>query len=103
MLSEAVKGFSTATDIAEYLVRKGIPFREAHEIVGRIVLRCIESGRDIPSLTAEEMKAFHPRIDDDILEGITVEQSVNARNQRGATARRMVLKRIEELENSDAS
>ena len=103
MREAALKGFSTATDVAEYLVRKGIPFREAHGIVGKIVLHCIESGRDIPSLTVEEMKAFHSRIDEDVFEWITVEQSVNARNIRGATARTMVLKRIEELENTDVS
>lgn len=103
MRKAALEGFSTATDIAEYLVRKGIPFREAHGIVGKVVLYCIEKKRDIPSLTVEEMKAFHPRIDEDVREWMTVEQSVRARDIKGGTAPRQVLKRIDELESDTAT
>jgi len=90
----AARGFSTATDVADYCVRKGIPFRNAHEIVGRTVRYCIEQGKDIPELTLEEFRQFSEAIDDDIYDFVTLEASVNARRATGGTAREAVEREI---------
>ncbi|WP_136514920.1 argininosuccinate lyase [Geomonas edaphica] len=82
----AAAGFSTATDVADYLVRKGIPFRDAHEIVGKAVRYCIENEMDIPELSLAEWQIFSGRIEDDIFGAITLEASVNARKATGGTA-----------------
>jgi len=86
----AARGFSTATDVADYVVRKGIPFREAHEIVGKTVRYCIENGKDIPELSLEEFQQFSPAIEADIFDYVTLEASVNARKATGGTAREAV-------------
>ena len=86
MKTAAAAGFSTATDVADYLVRKGIPFRDAHEIVGKAVRYCIENEMDIPELSLAEWQIFSGRIEDDIFESITLEASVNARRATGGTA-----------------
>ncbi len=90
----AARGFSTATDIADYLVRKGLPFRNAHEVVGKTVRYCIENGKDIPELTLEEFQRFSPAIDVDIFDHVTLEASVNARKATGGTARSAVEKEL---------
>ncbi|HEY5512779.1 MAG TPA: argininosuccinate lyase [Geomonas sp.] len=86
MKAAAAAGFSTATDVADYLVRKGIAFRDAHEIVGKTVRYCIENGTDIPELLLAQWQLFSPRIEDDIFASITLEASVNARRATGGTA-----------------
>jgi len=83
-------GFSTATDVADYLVRKGLPFRDAHEVVGKAVAYCVENGMDLTELSLAEWQLFSAKIDNDIFEAITVEASVNARNVPGGTARERV-------------
>ncbi|ALC15704.1 argininosuccinate lyase [Desulfuromonas soudanensis] len=83
----AARGFSTATDVADYVVRKGIPFRNAHEIVGKTVRYCIETGKDIPELTLDEFREFSEVIEADIYDFVTLEASVNARCATGGTAR----------------
>lgn len=90
-------GFSTATDVADYLVRKGLPFRDAHEVVGKAVAYCVEKEIDIPGLSLAEWHLFSPQIDPDIFECITVEASVNARNIPGGTARKRVLSEIQRV------
>jgi argininosuccinate lyase len=80
-------GFSTATDVADYLVRKGLPFRDAHEAVGKAVGYCVENEMDITDLSLAEWQLFSGKIDQDIFGCITVEASVNARNVTGGTAR----------------
>jgi argininosuccinate lyase len=90
MKSAAGRGFSTATDIADYLVRKGLPFRSAHEVVGKTVRYCIETGKDIPALTLEEFRRFSADIGPDIYDYVTLEASVNARRATGGTARAAV-------------
>jgi argininosuccinate lyase len=87
MRAAAARGFATATDVADYLVRKGLPFRQAHEVVGKTVRYCVETGRDIPELTLEEFRQFSKKIDDDIFAAVTLEASVNARQATGGTAR----------------
>jgi argininosuccinate lyase len=98
MLEEAAKGFSTATDVAEYLVMQGVPFRDAHEIVGRLVGYCIEKDKELPSLTIDEFRHFHEGFREDVYERLTVESSINARNIPGGTSKEMVLRRIAEIE-----
>jgi len=82
-----VRVLSTATDVADYLVRKGLPFRQAHEVVGKTVRYCIETGKDIPDLTLEEFRQFSQKIEADIFAAVTLEASVNARQATGGTAR----------------
>jgi argininosuccinate lyase len=90
----AGRGFSTATDIADYLVRKGLPFRNAHEVVGKTVRFCVENEKSIPELTLEEFRQFSADIDGDIFNYVTLEASVNARKATGGTAREAVEKEI---------
>jgi len=94
MRAAAGGGFSTATDVADYLVRKGLPFRDAHEVVGKAVQYCIETGKDLPELALDEWKAFSDRIEGDIGAAITLEASVNARKSTGGTAQEKVQEEI---------
>jgi argininosuccinate lyase len=93
----AAKGFSTATDVADYLVRKGMPFRDAHEVVGKAVRFCVESGKELPNLTMAEWHQFSDKIDGDISAAITLEASVNARRATGGTAEERVREEIERV------
>lgn len=90
----ARRGFSTATDLADYLVRKGVAFRDAHEIVGRAVRLGIDSQRDLSDLSLPELREFSAVIDDDIFAVLTLEGSVSARNHIGGTAPECVLRTI---------
>ncbi|MDD2499922.1 MAG: argininosuccinate lyase [Geobacter sp.] len=83
----AGQGFSTATDVADYLVRKGLPFRDAHDAVGKSVAYCVENEMELEELSLAEWQLFSPHFSDDIFAAITVEASVNARNVIGGTAR----------------
>ena len=94
MREAAARGFSTATDVADYLVRKGLPFRQAHEVVGKTVRYCVETGKDIPELTLEEFRQFSKKIEADIFDAVTLEASVNARKATGGTARSAVEQEI---------
>jgi argininosuccinate lyase len=86
MREAALAGFSTATDLADYLVRKGVAFRDAHEIVGKAVKHGIDSGLDLSQLPLEELQVFSSAIAVDVFEVLTLEGSVNARNHIGGTA-----------------
>ena len=86
MRQAARQGFSTATDLADYLVRKQIPFRDAHEIVGKAVARGVAEQRDLSELTLEELQAFCDRIEADVFDVLSLEGSVAARNHTGGTA-----------------
>lgn len=90
MRRAASLGFSTATDVADYMVRKGLPFRDAHEAVGKAVAYCVENEMDIMELSLAEWQLFSGMVDTDIFECITVEASVNARCIPGGTARSSV-------------
>ncbi len=90
MARAAGQGFSTATDVADYLVRKGLPFRDAHEVVGKAVAYCVENQMDLSELSLTEWQLFSGRIERDIFECCTVEASVNARNVPGGTARQRI-------------
>ncbi|MBN8412943.1 MULTISPECIES: argininosuccinate lyase [Halomonas] len=86
MREAARKGFSTATDLADYLVRKGVAFRDAHEIVGQSVAYGIESGKDLSDMSLDELRQFSDTIGDDVFDVLTLEGSVAARNHIGGTA-----------------
>ena len=90
----AAGGYSTATDIAEYLVRKGVPFRVAHEITGRIVLSCISRNIPLTGLSFRELRAFSPAIAKDIRSVLDAEASVKARSSFGGTAPSEVKRQI---------
>jgi len=93
-------GFSTATDIAEYLVEKGVPFRKAHEIVGSIVAYCIQGKRTLEDLTLGEFQSFYKGFDEKIAPRIKLENAVNARKNYGGTAQSAVKERIREFEKT---
>nr|VFJ45244.1 MAG: argininosuccinate lyase [Candidatus Kentron sp. DK]VFJ56979.1 MAG: argininosuccinate lyase [Candidatus Kentron sp. DK] len=95
----AREGFSTATDLADYLVRQGIPFRDAHEIVGKAVHHGIETGRDLSAMTLAELQAFSPRIAEDVFPVLSLEGSVASRNHVGGTAPEQVLVAIGRAKN----
>ncbi len=86
MREAANQGFSTATDLADYLVRSGVPFRDAHEIVGQAVAHCIKAECDLASLPLATLKDFHQAIEEDVFDVLTLEGSVAARNHIGGTA-----------------
>jgi argininosuccinate lyase len=94
MLKAANFGFSTATDVADYLVRKGIPFRNAHEAVGSAVQYCIENEMELSDLSLAEWQLFSPFFSKDIFDVISLEASINARNMPGGTARDQVWSEI---------
>jgi argininosuccinate lyase len=86
MRQAALKGYATATDLADYLVNKGVAFRDAHEVVGKSVAFGIQQGRDLSALTLAELKQFSPTIDEDVFAVLSLEGSVNARKHTGGTA-----------------
>lgn len=86
MYQAAKQGFSTATDLADYLVRKNLPFRDAHEVVGNAVAYCIEKSKDLSEMSLDEVKKFSDIIEQDVFEVLTLEGSVSARNHIGGTA-----------------
>jgi len=98
MQEAAAGGYSTATDLADYLTRKGLPFRKAHEITGRIVRHCMQSNQDLAALSLEELKRFHGAIQKDVFDVIEMKRSVASRNIPGGTAPAQVKKRIRSLQ-----
>ena len=86
MYEAAKRGFSTATDLADYLVRKGVPFRDAHEIVGKSVAYGVQTNKDLSEMSLEELQQFSTVIEANVFEVLTLEGSVAARNHIGGTA-----------------
>lgn len=97
MRNAALQGYATATDLADYLVKKGMPFRDAHEIVARAVRSCVDQARDLSDLSLEQLQAFSPLIEADISTVLTLEGSVAARNHIGGTAPQQVRLAIQHL------
>ncbi|MGE5614627.1 MAG: argininosuccinate lyase [Bacillota bacterium] len=95
MYKAAQGGFANATDVADYLVKKGVPFRSAHEIIGKMVLYCIDCNKPIEKMTLEEFKQFSDKIGSDIYEEITLEKCVSGRNLPGGPAAESVKASIE--------
>jgi len=86
MYESAKKGYATATDLADYLVNKGLPFRDAHEVVGSAVAYAIEKKKDLSECTLQELQSFERHIEADVFDLLSLEGSVNARNVIGGTA-----------------
>ncbi|NYT36614.1 argininosuccinate lyase [Allopusillimonas soli] len=86
MRAAALQGFATATDLADYLVKKGVPFRDAHETVARAVRACEEQSCDLADLSLEALQAFHASIQQDVFQVLTLEGSVAGRRHIGGTA-----------------
>ena len=91
----AMRGYATATDLADYLVKKGLPFRDAHEAVAHAVKVALGRGVDLSELSLAELQAIDPRIGDDAFGVLTLEGSLNARNVLGGTAPVQVLAQVE--------
>ena len=98
MYEGAKGGFTNATDAADYLVKKGLPFRDAHSVIGNMVFYCIEHNKAIADLTMEEMKSFSDIIEDDIYDAVSMETCVNDRNVIGGPAKEMTEKAIKKAE-----
>ncbi|MDR7088409.1 MULTISPECIES: argininosuccinate lyase [Cellvibrio] len=86
MYEAAKRGFSTATDLADYVVRRGVPFRDAHEIVGKSVAYGVQTGKDLSEMSLAELQQFSNVIEQDVFAVLTLEGSVAARNHIGGTA-----------------
>ena len=84
MADSAKNGFTNATDAADYLVNKGVPFRDAHGIVGQLVLYCIEKDISLDDMTLEEFRKISPVFEQDIYDAISLTTCVNKRNTIGA-------------------
>ena len=98
MRKAAAAGYPTATDLADYLTRRGVPFRTAHDIVGRVVRHASEAGCDIAKLSLDDLRSYSDVITDDVYKVLTLEGSVAARNHVGGTAPNQVLKQVERWE-----
>jgi argininosuccinate lyase len=98
MCASAQEGYTNATDVADWLVKKGTSFRHAHEITGRLVLYAIEKGKKLSDLSIEEYKSISEVFDESIFDAISIEACVNARNISGGPAERAVLEAIDEVE-----
>ncbi len=95
----ATKGYLNATDLADYLVHKGVPFRTAHDAVGRIVLYAISKKRELEDLTLEEFREFSGEISRDVFAALSLEQVLASKNQIGGTAPERVFDALETAKN----
>ena len=97
MLRAASEEFSTATEIADYLAKKSVPFRRAHEITGKIVKYCKKKNKPLSKLTIKEWKSFSDKFDSNVLKAIDIKKSIDNKNIVGGTSSKQVVKRIEKL------
>ena len=97
MRSAAAEGFINATDCADYLVKKGMPFRDAYTVVGKLVNFCISSGKTLETLTLDEYKEISEVFDEDVYGAIDLETCVNTRNVEGGPAFGQVMAQIENI------
>lgn len=98
MYNRTKQGFATATDLADYLVRKGMPFRNAHEVVGNAVRLGVDTSRDLAEMSLAELQGFSPLIEADVFEYLTLEGSIASRNHYGGSAPKAVLKAVTRAE-----
>jgi argininosuccinate lyase len=91
----AMRGYATATDLADYLVKKGLPFRDAHDVVAHAVKLALQRGVDLAELPAAELRQLHAAIGDDAREALTLRSSMAARASRGGTAPVRVREQVE--------
>ncbi|MEE8185296.1 MAG: argininosuccinate lyase [Thermodesulfobacteriota bacterium] len=101
MLKATGGGFLAATDVADYLAMKGLPFRDAHHIVGMVVAYCIKRGRGLGGLTLNEWRGFSSAFNKDIVDVVSIKASVDARDIKGGTALKRVKRRIREIERDE--
>ena len=87
-------GFTNATDMADYLVKKGIPFRDSHEIIGRMVAYCLGKNKSIDDMNMDEFKYFSNKIENDIYDAISLKTCVNERKIPGGPAKDSVIEQI---------
>ena len=99
----ATHGYLNATELADYLTRKGMPFREAHEIVGRIVIHAIERGVEIDELGLDEIQSFSPLIEQDVFGALSLEQTLVAKSQIGGTGPAQVANELQRARQSLAA
>jgi argininosuccinate lyase len=97
-MRRAAGGFALATELADHLVQRGVPFREAHEVVGRLVRWCADSGRALDDLSPAELRSFSPLLDGRARRQVDVDAAIARRRIAGGTARENVVRRIAELE-----
>ncbi len=100
MYNSTKKGYTTATDLADYLVNKGLPFRDAHEVVGKSVSYGIEHQKDLSELSLEELQVFDDRIENDVFDILSLEGSLGARDHLGATSSNQVKQAIKTARES---
>ena len=98
MLESARKGFMNATDLADYLVVKGLPFRDAYKISGAVVAYCIQSGHILEDLPVSEYRRFSTLISDDVYQAIDLKTCVQRRSSEGGTSVKSVKKQLAYLE-----
>ncbi len=82
----ATRGYMNATELADYLARRGMPFREAHDAVGRVVLRAVERGVELHELTLDELRSFSPLVEADVYKALSLEQTLLTKSQTGGTS-----------------
>ena len=95
MRQAALEGFATATDLADYLVKKGMPFRDAHEVVALAVKHAVHKGCDLADLSLADLQKFSSTIDGDVYQVLTLEGSLASRNHIGGTAPAQVKQAIQ--------
>ena len=100
MLISAIKGYTTATDLADYLVKKGLPFRDAHDVVGRAVAYGIDNHKDLSEFSLDELQEFNSNIDSDVFDAISLVGSINSRDHLGGTSPKQILNAIKVGRNS---
>jgi argininosuccinate lyase len=93
----ALGGFTLATDVADYLVEKGLPFRQAHEVVGAVVRWCLAEKKGLEELSQEEWQRFSPLFGPDLFPRLTLESAVDRRRSYGGTARSEVQRRLRSI------
>jgi argininosuccinate lyase len=91
----AIRDYTNATDLADYLVRKGLEFRKAHEVIGRIVVYAIEQGRELNELTLDECQQFSLLFDQDLFDAISLDSSLAGKKQLGGTAPEQVRQELQ--------
>jgi argininosuccinate lyase len=96
----AATGYMNATELADYLVRKDLPFREAHEIVGRIVVRAILLGVELERLSIADLRTFSPLIEEDVYDALSLQETLSAKSQTGGTSASLVIEALAKARKS---
>ena len=99
MLAQAKTGFTAATDVADYLAKKGMPFREAYGIVGKLVGHCVDTGHSLETLPLEEYKKVSEYFEEDVYDALSLETCVNGRKVYGGPAPEAVKVQIENIKH----